>query len=131
MLSHAVTSSAGDHNPVRNRRLQVSAERVVWTALRVVLRNDVPTRSTSEIEPPSGLRLTDVPDDVELFEGENPSLVLRVRGRAEERYPDLEPVGRLGPSGDYALAIEETGTRHAAAVIDTRTGELWRVPGNH
>lgn len=130
MQRHAVTSSAGDHNPVGNRFLQVSAERIVWTALGVVFSHDVRTRSTSEVELPRGLRLTDVHDEVELFDDDNPSLVLRVPGRAEEHYPDLEPVGRLSPSGHYILAVEATGARHAAAIIDTRNGELWPVPGN-
>ena len=56
------------------------------------------------------------------------ALVLRVPGRAEERYPDMEWHGRLSPSGNYVLAVEDTKERHGAAIIDTRTGELWRVP---
>ena len=57
-------------------------------------------------------------------------MVLRVPGQAEERYPDLEPHVRLSPSGNYVLAVEGTEERHAAAIVDTRTGELWPVPRN-
>ena len=55
--------------------------------------------------------------------------MVRVPGRAEESYPDLG-FGRLSPSGNYVLAVEGTEERHAAAIVDTRTGELWRVPKN-
>ena len=53
--------------------------------------------------------------------------MVRVPGRAEESYPDLG-FGRLSPSGNYVLAVEETEAWHGAVTVDTRTGELWRVP---
>jgi len=42
----------------------------------------------------------------------------------------LESHVRLSPSGNYVLAVEGPEERHAAAIVDTRTGELWRVPRN-
>jgi hypothetical protein len=54
---------------------------------------------------------------------------MRVPGGAE-RFPDLEYAARLSPSGNYVLAVENTEERHGAVIVDTRTGELWRVPKN-
>ena len=68
-------------------------------------------------------------DQVEVF-GAQGSLVVRVPGRAEKRYPDLFFFARLSPSGNYLLAVEETEARQGAVTVDTRTGELWRVPKN-
>ena len=51
-------------------------------------------------------------------------------GRVEESCPNLESHVRLSPSGNYVLAVESTKTRHAAAIVDTRTGELSRAPKN-
>lgn len=53
--------------------------------------------------------------------------MVKLPGRAEESYPDLG-FGRLSPSGNYVLAFEETEAWHGAVTVDTRTGELWRVP---
>jgi hypothetical protein len=80
--------------------------------------------------------LVDVYDQVEVLDGgstrggEDGDLVLKAPSRAEERYPELEPRARLSPSGNYVLAVEETDERHGAVIVDTRTGELWRVPKN-
>jgi hypothetical protein len=90
--------------------------------------HDVRTGRTSEVKPP----LVDVYDETTVF-GDNSgaeALVLSTPGRAEERYPDLEPRARLSASGNYVLSVESTKERHAAAIVDTRTGELWRVPKN-
>jgi hypothetical protein len=56
--------------------------------------------------------------------------VLKVPGRAEKRYSELEARGRLSPSGDHVLTVEDTDERHGAVIVDTRTGELWRVPND-
>lgn len=122
---HGVTQSSGDHYPAGNRFLQVSAERVVWSAWAKTYSHDVRTGSTSVIKAP----LADVHDHVEVF-SDGSALVLRVPGRAEQRYPELESHVRLSPSGNYVLAVEGTKKRHGAAIVDTRTGELWRVPKN-
>jgi hypothetical protein len=55
---------------------------------------------------------------------------LRVPGRPEQRYPGLEPRARVSPSGNFVLAVEGTDERHAAAIVETVTGELWQVPKN-
>ena len=118
----------GDHYPAGNGFLQVSAERVVWTNPGPY-SHDLRTGRTSEVRVPEGRYLADLHDDVELL-GQNGALVLRAPGRPERRYPDLESHTRLSPSGNFVLAVEGTEERHAAAIVDTRTGELWRVPRN-
>jgi hypothetical protein len=136
--SHGVTGCAGgcgDHRPPGNGFLQVSAERVVWQVFAEpsglkTYSHDVRTRTTSEVKTPKERYVVmDVHGDVEVF-GERSSwnLVLKAPRRAEERYPDLEWFGRLSPSGNYVLTVEYTKERHGAAIVDTRTGELWRVP---
>ena len=134
--AHGVEQSSGDHYPAGNRFLQVSAERVVWSAMARTYSYDVPTQRTAVVKAPKPRYLVDVHDQVEVL-GERGSarplsaaLVLRAPGRAERRYSELETHLRLSPSGNYLLAVEGTDTRHAAAIIDTRTGELWRVPKN-
>jgi hypothetical protein len=130
MQSNTVSMRLGDHRPVGNGFLQVSAGRILWTGQGGVFTLDLRTGTTAKAEVPKERHVEDAHDDVELFQERGSSLVLSVPGRAEERYPGLEPVGRLSPSGDYVLAVEGTEDRHAAVIIDTRTGELWRVPGN-
>ncbi len=72
----------------------------------------------------------EVHDQVEVS-GAQGSLVGMVPGRAEKRYPDLFFFfGRLSPSGNYLLAVEETEARQGAVTVDNRTSELWRVPKN-
>ena len=121
----------GDHFPAGNGFLQVSTERVVWTSGPQMYSHDLRTGSTSEVKPPEARYLADVHDDIEvLAERDSSDVVLTVPGRAEQRYPELETHLRLSPSGNHVLAIEETEDRHAAAIVDTRSGELWRVPNN-
>jgi hypothetical protein len=127
---HGVTGSSGDHYPPGNTFLQVSAERVVWAALAEVYGHDVRTRTTTAISAmPEDLRLVDLHDDVQLIDSRG-SLTVRAPGRAEKRYSRLESHVRLSPSGRYALAVESTDDRHGAAIVDTGTGDLWRVPKN-
>ncbi|MGH8894198.1 MAG: hypothetical protein ACRDWY_12995 [Actinomycetes bacterium] len=125
--SHGVIYASGDHYPAGNGFRQVSAERVVWTSGPKTYSHDVRTQSTSEAKAPKERHLADVHGDVEVF-GDGSALVMKAPGRAEERYPELETHVRLSPSGNYVLAVEGTEERHAAAIVDTRTGELWRVP---
>jgi hypothetical protein len=123
--AHGVTQSSGDHYPAGNRFLQVSAERVVWSAWAKTYSHDVRTQTTSVVSS----SVADMHDDIEVLR-EDRGIVLRVPGRAEERYLELETHLRLSPSGNYVLAVEGTQTRHAAAIVDTRTGDVWRVPKN-
>jgi hypothetical protein len=122
-----VTQSSGDHYPAGNRFLQVSAERVAWSAGTKTYSYDVRTQMTSMLNDPKGRGPADVHDGIEVL-GEDRGIVLRVPGRAEQNYPHLETHLRLSPSGNFLLAVEGTNERHAAAIVDTRTGELWRVP---
>ncbi len=123
-----------DHYPMGNGFLQVSAERVVWTSFQSEEEHslDLRTGRTSLVEVPNEQFLVDVHDDVEVSaepgEPDDAALVLRVPGRAEERYPELAPGARLSPSGNYLLAAEDTEARHRVVIIDTRTGEQWPVP---
>lgn len=125
------SGSGGDHYPPGNGFLQVSAKRVVWTSGPKMYSHDVRTHRTSVVKAPKERYLADVHDHVEVFGDRGSfSLVLGVPGLAEARYPELESHVRLSPSGNYVLAVEGTEERHAAAIVDTRTGELWRVPKN-
>ena len=76
---------------------------------RKTYSHDVRTRTTSVVKVPriSDLRMSTT--EVEVFGRRiRGRLVLRVPGRAEERYPDLEGPRRLSPSGNYVLAVENT-----------------------
>lgn len=137
----------GDHRPPGNTFLQVSAERVVWLGYyphRNVIRggeevrlmpysHDIRTNTTS---PPVDA-LVDLHNDIEASDPANvdpsvPSaLVLRVPGRDDQSYPNLEGGwARLNGRGSYLLAVEYGSGRHAAAIVDTGTGDLWQVPKN-
>jgi hypothetical protein len=123
----AADQLSGDHNPPGNTFEEVSAERVVWSGFATTYSHDVRTRKTSAVTDES----LDVHDDVQIL-GSPSSLsgwVLKVPGRAERHYPKLENRARLSPSGDYVLSVQHLDKPHAAAIVDTRTGEVW-VPRN-
>lgn len=121
----------GDHYPAGNGFLQVAAERITWKDGAGMYSHDVRTGSTTEVEQPKGRYLLDVHDGVKVFvERSSSDLVVSVPGLVEERFAELETHLRLSVSGNYLLAVEGTETRHAAAIVDTRTGELWPVPKN-
>jgi len=123
--------AGGDHYPPGNGFRQVSAARVAWNNGPELYSYDIATRTTSMVTDPMERKLWDVHDQVEVLgEPGSGALVIKVPGRAEERYPELETHSRLSPAGTYVLAVEGTDERHAAAIVDTRTGELWRVPKN-
>ena len=129
--ARGVTDAArGDHYPPGNGFLQVSAKRVVWASGSKMYSHDVRTRRTSVVKTLKNRYLIDVHDRVKLVGERNPWVpVLKVPGRAEQRYPDLETHARLSPSGSYVLAVEgPTKGRHGAVIVNTRTGKLWRVP---
>jgi hypothetical protein len=119
-----------EHYPPGNGFLQVSAERVVWmwsNSLSDVVHNfDVRTRSASEVRAPKDRLFVDVHDRVAILSG----LVVSAPGRPEQRYRELESRAKVSPSGNYLLAVEDSETRHGAAILDLRTGELWRVPND-
>jgi hypothetical protein len=135
---HSVGFLIGDHHPAGNTFLQVSAERVVWLGTQgvfspseetyMVYSHDLRTGTTSVLRDSP----LDVHGHVEVLASPGSDWVLRAPGRAEKHYPELENRARLSPSGNYALAVENPagGGRHAAAIVDTRTGELWPVPRN-
>ena len=122
---HGVGLSSGDHYPAGNRFLQVSAISVTWAAEAQTFTHDLRTHITSAIRSP----FLDVHDEIVAL-GDERGIVVRVPGQADQRYPDLEPHFRLSPSGVYLLGVEGTGTRHAAAIVETGAGELWQVPKN-
>lgn len=124
-----VSQSSGDHYPAGNRFLQVSADRVVWSAWAETYSHDVRTQVTSVLGDPKERWPADVHDGIVVL-GEDRGIVLRAPGRAEQRHPDLESHLRLSPSGSFLLAVEGTDERHGAAVVDTETGDLWRVPND-
>ena len=120
-----------DHFAPGNDFLQVSAERVVWSSGHDVYSHDIRSRTTSVVTAAENLEPLDVHDQIEVFgeeAGDASNVVLRVPGRADERFPHLSSDVRLSPSGHYLLAVDITDTVAAAVIIDTRTGELWRLP---
>jgi hypothetical protein len=120
----------GDHYPAGNGFLQVSAERIVWTSGRKTYAHDVRTQRTSEFAVPKNRYVIDVHDEIVVLGGGSSPVAVRVPGEAEAQYPRLESHVRLSPSGNYLLGVEGTETRHAAAIVDLRTGVLWPVPDN-
>jgi hypothetical protein len=131
--SHGVAYSYRQLLSAGNEFLQVSAERVVWSSGHDLYSHDVRSRTTSVVKAPGILEPLDVHDQIEVFWedlGASSNVVLRVPGRADERFSDMSPDVLLSPSGNYLLALESTETPPAAVMIDTRTGELWRLPKN-
>jgi len=127
-----VDGLSGDHNPAGNTFRQVSAERVVWAGQRVTYSHDLRTKTTSVIEAPAPNLVLDLHDQVMIlaeFHGTHATVTLSVPGRAEQRLPGLEPRARLNASGTYLLSVAGTETLHAAAIVNTRTGQRW-VPKN-
>ena len=121
--------AGGDHYPAGNSFQQVSAERITWWDDVGQHHHDVRTGSTSAVEGTNGRHLIDVHGDVEILGERDTGLpIVRVPGHVEQRFPDLEGTVRLSPSGNYLLAPQSPGTGHDAAILDTRTGELWQVP---
>lgn len=130
MLANCLDMCA-EHYPAGSNFLQVSAERLVWIsgAAEDAYSHDVSTGKTSEVEAP----VIDVHDDALVtgdYSRNSSALILSTPGRAEGRYPDLEPRARLSPNGDYVLAVEGSKERHGATIIEIRTGDLWRVGGS-
>jgi hypothetical protein len=125
-------SMCAEHYASGSRFLQVSAERVVWSRGpgSKPYSHDVLTRETSVAEAGA----IDVHNDASVVgdydDSGNLAIVLSTPGRADERYPELETRVRLSPSGNYVLSVEGTKERHGAVIIDTRTGDLWRVAGD-
>ena len=115
---------------------QVSADRVTWqwSALH---SHDVRTSRDSVVggaplflEPlPARCARPDRGHLRQLPGGSEGELILRVPGRAEQRFPNMDNAGWLSPSGNYLLAVpySESGVG-AAVIIDIRTGEVWTVP---
>lgn len=102
---------------------------MVWTDGPRQYSHDLRTRRTSAVRASRKRHVVDVHDEVEVF-GVRGTSALRAPALAEKRFPDPESHVRLSPSGNYVLAVEGTDARHAAAIVDTRTGDLWRVPRN-
>jgi hypothetical protein len=119
-----------------NGILQVSAQRVVWKADSLGNYThiyDLRTGQTSDI---TGTVL-DVHDDAALYYGAKhvpgervpDTLILKVPGQASERHPELSTRGRFSPSGAYVLSVYADQVRkHGAAILNTRTGDVWHVP---
>jgi hypothetical protein len=129
--AHGVATQSGDHYPEGNKFLQVSAERVVWSSGPKTYAFEVPTGTTSTFEEGSASYLIDAQGDVEVWGEREPWVpLLRVPGRAEQRLVGLGIHLKVSTTGNYLLAVEETDARHGAAILDTRTGELWPVPRN-
>lgn len=129
----ACAEMCAENYPAGNGFLQVSAERVVWTESSSptdgIYSFDVRTRTASEVRAPQDRLFVDVHDRVSILEiVPGLDVVVSGPGRAEQRYRELYGRAKVSPSGNYLLAVEESETRFGAAIVDLRTGELWRVP---
>ena len=126
----------GEYFPTGNGFLQVSAERIRWRGEYGWYSHNVHTRSTSEVPHPKGGSLADIHDDVKVLD--RSGLTISAPGRVEGPFATLSTHARLSPSGNYVLAPEKIApdytiapdayTRHGPAIVDSRTGELWRLP---
>ncbi len=129
-----VSWKGGDHYPPGNYFLEVTAERVVWVAFDDVgiwTRSlDVAAGTVTELaRAGTGRHVVDVAGDVRATsDSELHGLALRVAGRAAKDVSAMGSHVRLSPGGDYLLGVEEKAKRHGAVVLDTRSGELWRIP---
>lgn len=128
--SHGATFASGDHYPSGNTFLQVSADKVVWQAWADTFSFDVQTQETSVVGPYPPRFLVDLQDEVQVLgsRSRGPSVLLSSPAVGEVPYRQLETHLRLSPSGGYLLAVEGTERRHGAVIVDTGTGDLWRVP---
>lgn len=122
-----------ENYPPGNGFLQVSAEQVVWrltqSSAEVIFSLDVRTGATSEIEAPDDRGLVDVHDQIQILQVVRKlDVVVRVPGQADRRYPELYGRAKVSPTGNYLLTVEESKERFGAAIVDHRTGEVWRVP---
>ena len=119
------TNMCAEHIPAGNTFLQVSAERVVWKHGKGPSAMMCAPRRRRRLREP----VIDVHGDttVSVDHSGDRALRLRAPGRADTRYPDFETRARVSPSGNHVLSIEGVGNRHGAVIIDTGTGELWRV----
>lgn len=123
------TNMCAEHIPAGNTFLQVSAERVVWKLLEGSFSHDVRTQETS----PIAASVIDVHGNTTVsidYSGDR-ALAFHAPGRAKTRYPDLEARARVSPTGNHILSIEGAGNRHGAVIIDTGTGELWRISSGY
>ena len=124
-----------EHYAAGSKFLLVSDERVVWSNNPGgnTHSHDVTTGITSVIEQ----RVIDFHDDLTAHEATalryrniQRGVVVRMPDGVERLYPDLEPRARLSPDGSYLLGVELTKDRHGAAIVDVKTGEMWRAAGD-
>ena len=120
-----------EHYPAGSNFVEVSAEKVIWTGYtrrEPTITFDVSSQTTTQVTSP----VIDVHGQVAVrydWSGSG-AIVVSVPGQATARYPALEPRARLSPDGRYVLGVESTKSRHAAAIVDVRSGEVFHVPKN-
>ena len=129
-----------DHLNSGTQFRHISADEVVWVSedaagTAVTRRVDLRTGQSSVLwENRRNLLLADVHGATriwgDLSDGKNGGMVVAVRGRDERRPGAVEPFGRLSAAGSYVLAATVGQEAHGAAVVDVRSGEMWRLlPG--
>jgi hypothetical protein len=144
--SNTCHALCAEHYQPGNGFLQVSAEQIVWTASQghgPTYAYDVSTATTSavpnvEVAGPEDAVAVDVRDEASAYAIQDDSpwgwhLMVDVPGRAPQHYPELNPRSRFSPSGRYVLGhawVGRLGERSVAAILDTRTGELWPGPAS-
>ena len=126
--TNGVAAESGLHIPAGNGFKQVSADHIVWRSRDLTLSHDVRTEVSAVVEVP----LEDRHDQLDVFFDSNSvatrGLVLRAPGRPDARLPNTGMDARLSPTGNHLLAISLDPTAQGAVIIDTRTGDRWRVP---
>jgi hypothetical protein len=141
--SNTCNTGCYEHQPPGNGFLEVSAERVVWTADELYGPSYAYDVSTGEISTVTAKRvdghavtIVDVHNDAVVYAVRDAwPLILDLPGSAPYEYRDVDPVdnlSRFSPSGSYVLSenarIGGRGHRQAPAIIDTQTGEVWAMP---
>jgi hypothetical protein len=143
--SNTCNTGCYEHEQPGNGFLEVSGERVVWTAMEGVSPTyvyDVPSGKISRLPNPvhgdkAGVIDTDGGAAVYAVDGESNSwgwhLVLEMPGQDPQEYPKVNPRSRFSPSGRYVLSdgvqVGGSGDAESAAIIDTKSGNVWPVPG--
>jgi hypothetical protein len=114
--------------------LQVTPGRVLWVDGGHIYSHDPRAETTSKLSHKSSASwadwgLVDVQDQVEFWveSAGDVTMVLSRPGNPDLRLPRLWPAAELSPTGNHALVEEKVDPKLPTAILDTRSGELWRV----
>lgn len=139
-------AESAEHVGHGNGWVHVSSSQVVWRSPDGLARRDLaagksepawlpqPSSPRSPGRPPhSGAEgFVDVSETSAVWavgnphEGRGTFLVDRAGARQTRHVPDLEYPGRLSPDGSWLMTAELADGTHGVAIIDLRSGEIWK-----